>query len=109
MSNQLTLDHALDALGDPMRRRIVERLASGPLPVGELSRLLPIGRPAVSRHLRVLGDAGLVRHTAEGTRNFYALAPDGPLELQRWLSAQWDAALQSFAAFVAAHPEGPDQ
>ena len=109
MSNQLLLDRALDALGDPMRRRIVERLAPGPLPVGELSRQLPIGRPAVSRHLRVLGDAGLVRHTAEGTRNFYALAPDGPLELQRWLTAQWDLALHSFAAYVAAHPEGNRQ
>jgi DNA-binding transcriptional ArsR family regulator len=105
MSDQLMLDRALDALGDPMRRRIVERLAGGPLPVGELSRSLPIGRPAVSRHLRVLSDAGLVRHTAQGTRNIYDLAPAGPLELQRWLAAQWDTALRSFAAYVTAYPE----
>ena len=109
MSNQLILDRALDALGDPMRRRIVEQLANGPQPVGELSRLLPIGRPAVSRHLRVLGDAGLVRHTTQGTRNFYDLAPDGPLELQRWLTAMWDNALKSFADYVATQPEGNDK
>ena len=102
----MILDRALDALGDPMRRRIVEHLASGPMPVGELARLVPIGRPAVSRHLRVLGDAGLVRYTTQGTRNFYGLAPDGPLELQRWLTALWDSALHSFAAYVATHPEG---
>jgi DNA-binding transcriptional ArsR family regulator len=108
MSNQLIVERALDALGDPMRRRIVERLADGPQPVGELARLLPIGRPAVSRHLRVLGDAGLVRHTTHGTRNFYDLAPDGPLELQRWLTTLWDSALSSFADYVAAHPEGND-
>src|ERR1700710_765688 len=100
MSNQSLLEPALDALGDPMRRRIVEHLADGPLPVGELSRLLPIGRPAVSRHLRVLADAGLVRHSASGTRNIYDLAPDGPLELQRWLTTLWDSALHSFAAYV---------
>lgn len=91
---------ALDALGDPMRREIVERLSSGPLPVGELAASLPIGRPAVSKHLRVLSSAGLVEHTPRGTRNLYALAPDGQRELQQWLVATWDTALNSFATFV---------
>jgi DNA-binding HxlR family transcriptional regulator len=105
MSDQHVADRALDALGEPMRRRIVERLANGPLPVGELSRMLPIGRPAVSRHLRVLSEAGLVRHTTHGTRNVYDLAPGGPQELQRWLTAQWGTTLRSFAAYVATERE----
>jgi DNA-binding transcriptional ArsR family regulator len=109
MDDRLLLDRALDALGEPMRRRIVERLAHGPLPVGELSRALPIGRPAVSRHLRVLSEAGLVRHAAHGTRNVYDLAPDGPQELQRWLTAQWSTALRSFAAYVAVDQEERDE
>jgi DNA-binding transcriptional ArsR family regulator len=109
MSDQLLLDRVLDALGDPMRRRIVEQLAQGPRPVGELSHSLPIGRPAVSRHLRVLGDAGLVHHNTQGTRNFYELAPQGRLELHRWLSALWDSTLGSYAAYVASHPEGQDR
>jgi DNA-binding transcriptional ArsR family regulator len=90
----------LDALGDPMRRRIIERLSGGPVAVGQLAEHLPIGRPAVSRHLRVLSSAGLVEHTSRGTRNLYALAPDGQRELQQWLVALWDDSLASFAAYV---------
>ena len=104
MSNQLAVDIALDALGDPMRRRILERLSNGPLPVGELASELPIGRPAVSKHLRVLTNAGLVEHTPRGTRNLYALAPEGQRELQQWLVALWDSALTSFADYVASVP-----
>jgi DNA-binding transcriptional ArsR family regulator len=96
MSNQ----SALDAIGDPMRRRILERLATGPVAVGELADLLPIGRPAVSKHLRVLTDAQLVTHTSRGTRNLYALAPDGQREIQQWLVSVWDSVLTSFAAHV---------
>jgi len=83
-----------------MRRSIVERLSHGPLPVGELAASLPIGRPAVSKHLRVLTDCGLITHTARGTRNLYALAPDGLADLQRWLVENWDSALSAYAAFV---------
>jgi DNA-binding transcriptional ArsR family regulator len=96
MSNQL----ALDAIGDPMRRRILERLADGPAPVGELASVLPIGRPAVSKHLRVLSEAGLVTHSSRGTRNLYALAPEGQREIQQWLVSVWDTVLGSFAQHV---------
>ena len=97
MSDQL-LDAAFDALGDPMRRRIVERLRPGPLPVGELAAGLPIGRPAVSKHLKVLQGAGLVEHTSVGTRNLYALAPPGFTALQQWLVGMWNDALSAYAA-----------
>lgn len=97
MSNQsaarIPASRVLDALGDPMRREIVERLSGGALPVGELAASLPIGRPAVSKHLRVLTNAGLVQHSSRGTRNLYVLAPEGQRELQQWLVAMWDGAL----------------
>ncbi len=93
-------DAVFDALGDPMRRRIVETLRDGPLPVGTLAERLPVGRPAVSKHLRVLEGAGIVSHRSHGTRNLYALAPDGLAPLQQWLVALWDERLASFAAYV---------
>ena len=99
MSNY-SAELVLDALGDPMRRRILERLKAGALPVGELADQLPIGRPAVSKHLRVLTNAGLVQHTPRGTRNLYALAPEGQRGLQQWILSLWDDALDSFATFV---------
>jgi DNA-binding transcriptional ArsR family regulator len=101
MSNHSAVEAALDALGDPMRRRILECLNTRALPVGELAAELPIGRPAVSKHLRVLENAGLVEHSARGTRNLYALAPDGLREVQSWLIGLWDTSLNSFAQFVA--------
>ena len=94
MKNQ---ELAFDALGDPMRRRIVEGLRRGPLPVGELAARLPVGRPAVSKHLKVLEGAGLVEHRSVGTRNLYALAPAGFVALQQWLVQTWDAALNAYA------------
>jgi DNA-binding transcriptional ArsR family regulator len=100
MRNQAAADDVLDALGDPMRRRILECLREGELPVGELAGRLPVGRPAVSKHLRVLEGAGLVEHRSRGTRNLYALAPGGPAPLQQWLTGVWDTALQAFAQFV---------
>lgn len=100
MSNQTSPDAALDALGDPTRRLIIERLRDGALAVGELSETLPVGRPAVSKHLKVLEGAGLVEHRSVGTRNLYALAPGGLDVVQRWLVEQWDEALRSFAAHV---------
>lgn len=101
MSNQPA--RALDALGDPRRRRILELLAERPRPVGEIAAAMPIGRPAVSKHLKVLEGAGLVDHESRGTRNLYALAPDGLVELQQWLVQTWDTALASFATYVADH------
>jgi DNA-binding transcriptional ArsR family regulator len=102
MSNQSAAEAALDALGDPMRRRLLELLHAGPRPVGELAEQLPIGRPAVSKHLRVLEGAGLVRHRSHGTRNLYALAPEGLTGVQQWLVGVWDTALAAFADYVQA-------
>jgi DNA-binding transcriptional ArsR family regulator len=103
MRNQLAADAVLDALGDPMRRRIVEFLRAGPMPVGALAEQLPVGRPAVSKHLRVLQGAGIVEHESVGTRNLYALAPDGLVPLQQWLTGLWDEALTAFAAHLSDH------
>lgn len=100
MSNHSAAHATLDALGDPMRRQITETLGLGPLPVGELAATLPIGRPAVSKHLRVLTEAGIVQHTSIGTRNLYALAPGALGPVQVWLTETWDAALTSFATHI---------
>jgi DNA-binding transcriptional ArsR family regulator len=106
MSNQVAVDVVLDALGDRTRRQIIERLRSGPLPVGEMAAALPVGRPAVSKHLRVLEGAGLVEHRSVGTRNLYALAPAGFTALQQWLVGTWDQALAAFAdRMVQRHTE----
>ena len=91
-----TYDKVLDALGDPTRRAIVERLRSGPLPVGEIAADLPVSRPAVSQHLRVLGEAGLVSARADGARRLYRLEPGGLAELRAYLEDRWSAALQAF-------------
>ena len=98
--------HVLDALGDPSRRQILELLRHGPAPVGELSSRLPISRPAVSQHLRVLEECGLVAHDSVGTRNVYRVAPDGLLALRQWLDDFWGAALDSFAEYTRreSHP-----
>jgi DNA-binding transcriptional ArsR family regulator len=88
----------LDALGDPTRRAIFELLAAGPLPVGELARQLPVTRPAVSQHLRVLKDAGLVVDHAAGTRRLYELKRDGVDALRAWLDGIWTTALDAFKA-----------
>ena len=102
MSNQSAYA-ILDALGDQTRRDIVERLRHGPLPVGELAAALPVGRPAVSKHLRVLEGAGLVEHRSVGTRNLYALAPGGLAALQQWLVQTWDTTLAAFGERMAEH------
>ncbi len=102
MSNEAIPEAVLDALGDATRRRIVEQLRRGPVAVGELAARLPVGRPAVSKHLRVLEGAGLVEHRSVGTRNMYALAPHGFVALQQWLVQTWDTALAGLADRVAA-------
>jgi DNA-binding transcriptional ArsR family regulator len=94
-------DCIFDALGEPVRRRILELLREGPVAVGVLAAQLPVGRPAVSKHLRLLSGAGLVEHRSVGTKNLYALAPQGLVEAQRWLVATWDTALSSYADYVA--------
>jgi DNA-binding transcriptional ArsR family regulator len=86
----------LDALGDPTRRALCERLAAGPLPVGRLAEQLPVSRPAVSQHLKVLKQAGLVTDRAVGTRRLYALDPAGLAGLRSWLDRVWSDALTAF-------------
>src|SRR5437660_4321928 len=97
MSNQ-SADAVFDALGEPVRRRILELLRDGPTPVGRLADRLPVGRPAVSKHLRVLSNAGLIEHRSVGTRNLYLLVPGGMAIAQRWLVQIWDTALAAYAA-----------
>src|SRR5437588_8153469 len=96
----MAYDSALAALADPTRRRVFERLKSGPKAVGAIARGLPVSRPAVSQHLKVLKEAGLVADRAEGTRRVYYIDPDGPGALRRWLDQCWDGALAAFAAEV---------
>jgi DNA-binding transcriptional ArsR family regulator len=90
------LNQALDALGDPTRRAIFERLGRGPCAVGELARELPVSRPAVSQHLKVLKEAGLVVDHAVGTRRLYQLNPQGLEALQRYFQQFWNLALAEF-------------
>jgi DNA-binding transcriptional ArsR family regulator len=87
----------LDALGDPTRRAVLELVRDGERPVGEIARHLPVSRPAVSQHLRVLKEAGLVRERREGTRHLYAVDGGGLLALRMYLERYWDAALAAFA------------
>jgi|SRR5215469_14352852 len=91
---------ALAALGDPTRRTIFERVATGPASVGELARGLPVSRPAVSQHLRVLKKAGLVHETSEGARHIYRIDPRGIAAMREWLDAQWASALAAFKDFA---------
>jgi DNA-binding transcriptional ArsR family regulator len=86
----------LTALGDATRRAIFERLAARPRAVGELARELPVSRPAVSQHLKVLKDAGLVIDEAVGTRRIYRLDPDGIGALRAYLDQFWNQALAAF-------------
>ncbi len=89
-----------DALGDSTRREILEQLRRRPSSVGALAAALPVSRPAVSQHLKVLSEAGLVAHRPEGTRNVYHLDPQGLEPLRTWLDGFWQDALDSFAAYV---------
>jgi DNA-binding transcriptional ArsR family regulator len=91
-----TYGKAFTALGDPTRRAIFERLRSGPRSVGELASCLPVSRPAVSQHLRVLSEAGLVSARNEGTRRLYRVAPQGVAELRDYLNEFWDEVLAEF-------------
>jgi DNA-binding transcriptional ArsR family regulator len=94
-------DDAWSALGDPSRRAIVERLAEHPRAVGELADALPISRPAVSQHLKVLKDAGLVAERVAGTRRIYRLNPAGVAALRDQLDTYWNRALAGYEETVA--------
>jgi DNA-binding transcriptional ArsR family regulator len=88
--------NALTALADPTRRKVFERLRSGPASVGDLAADLPVSRPAVSQHLKALKIAGLVSDKPDGARRVYYIDPDGLGELRRWLDEFWDDALEAF-------------
>lgn len=93
-------DAGLGVLGDPTRRAIFERLATGPRSVGDLARELPVSRPAVSQHLRTLKDAGLVIDRASGTRRIYQVDPEGVARLRAYLDRIWTDALAAFQSAV---------
>jgi DNA-binding transcriptional ArsR family regulator len=88
--------NALAVLADPTRRAVFERLRTGPLPVNRLAAGLPVSRPAVSQHLKVLKGAGLVDERSEGVRRIYSVRREGLMELRDWLDGFWDEALAAF-------------
>jgi DNA-binding transcriptional ArsR family regulator len=93
-------NRVFSALNDPTRRAVFERLRTGPMPVGEIARGLPVTRPAVSQHLKVLKEAGLVGDRSEGTRRIYHIDPKGLGAMRAWLDQFWTGALDAFAAEV---------
>ena len=103
-----TQAHAvLDALGNRTRRDILSLLNERPQPVGAIAARLPVSRPAVSRHLRVLQDAGLVDYRAQGRRNVFYLKPGGFRQAQTYLQQFWDEALANFQRLAASDEESP--
>ena len=89
---------ALAALSDPTRRAVFERVLEAPSSVGEIAQAMPISRPAVSQHLRVLKEAGLVTDRAEGTRRVYQIDPAGLGVIRQWLDRFWERSLDAFRA-----------
>jgi DNA-binding transcriptional ArsR family regulator len=96
----MTYALAIQALGDPTRRSIFERLRRGPRAVGELARELPVSRPAVSQHLRVLKEAGLVTEQRNGTRRIYGVDAQSVAELRDYFDEFWSDALENFKRAV---------
>jgi DNA-binding transcriptional ArsR family regulator len=100
------LQAGLDALGDGTRMAIFQRLADGPMAVNELAGTLPVSRPAVSQHLRVLKDAGLVTDNRAGTRRMYQLNPEGVARLRAHFDQVWERALGAFQSAVTSTKKG---
>src|SRR3569833_4530657 len=96
------------ALADPTRREVFERLARGPLAVGDLAQGLPVSRPAVSQHLKVLKEAGLVTDRPEGARRVYQFDPHGLGQIRAWLDQFCDTALDAFKAAVERDADSDD-
>ena len=105
MTNAYAAIDAFAALGDPTRRAIFERLASAPSAVGELAAGMPVTRPAVSQHLKVLKEAGLVTETPEGTRRIYRIDPRGIAAMREYLDRHWERTLSAFQAFADEQPD----
>src|ERR1700742_4324931 len=99
---------AFAALADPTRRAVFERLAGGPRAVGELAEGLPVSRPAVSQHLKVLKAAGLVTDRPDGARRVYQIDPQGLGQIRAWLDRFWDEALEAFKAEAEREDEEED-
>src|ERR1041384_7236848 len=97
---------ALASISDPTRRSVLEKLRAGPQSVGALADQLPVSRPAVSQHLKVLKEAGLVKDRSEGPRRVYYIDPDGLGELRRWLDEFWNDALAAFAKEMKSKKSG---
>jgi DNA-binding transcriptional ArsR family regulator len=104
----MTNEKAFAALADPTRREVFERLGVGPRSVGEIAEGLPVSRPAVSQHLKVLKEAGLVSDHPEGTRRVYQIDPQGLGQMRAWLDRFWDAALVAFQAEVERQSQDED-
>ena len=107
-ANQQRTDAALTALGDPTRRAVLQALAGGPRSVGDLAGDLPVTRPAVSQHLKVLKEAGLVTDEAVGTRRLYRIDREGVADVRGWFDQLWTDALDSFKR-AAEQPSPDDQ
>lgn len=104
-----TYEAVLDALGDPTRRAILTALRSEPSSVARLTEHVPVSRPAISQHLKVLGQAGLVDHEVRGTRHIYRVDHDGLSVLRDWLDGFWNDVLGAFAEHVRRTDETPPQ
>jgi DNA-binding transcriptional ArsR family regulator len=104
----MTYINALAALADPTRRAVFERLRGGPMGVGEIASELPVSRPAVSQHLKVLKEAGLVADEPRGAARIYRIHADGLRELRDWLDGFWDEALTNFKAHAERDAEGDE-
>ena len=100
------MTNAFAALAEPMRQAIVERLAERPRSVGDLAASLPVSRPAVSQHLKVLKEAKLVRDEARGTRRVYRIDPAGLGAIRQWLDQHWEKALASYVEEVEREDQG---
>ena len=100
MANAIPASTRFAALGDPTRREIFERVAARPSAVGDLAKGMPVSRPAVSQHLRVLKEAGLVTETPDGARRIYRLDPRGIAAMRDWLDSHWVSALDAFRDFA---------
>ena len=102
----MNYEDAITALADPTRRAIIDRLRMGGLPVGAIADGMDVSRPAVSQHLRVLSDAGLLQVTPMGNKRLYSLAPEGIDGLRKYLDELWDDALAAFARAAEEQAKG---
>ncbi|MGZ8661155.1 MAG: ArsR/SmtB family transcription factor [Actinomycetota bacterium] len=109
MANDVKTARVFDAMGDPTRRQVLELLRDGERAVVELAAELPVSRPAVSQHLRVLKGAGLVTERRKGTRHLYRVDPEGLAILRTYLERMWDDSLAAFKAAVEQDGEGEDR